>query len=263
MARSRQRKIFDKKKRRYDTLGRWVSGILLGISVCLGISLTNQLFEDPLTMLGIAVPNSPLTPEETWRKYGLYFQKYATKDLSPSFLAALAYSESSGNFLASPKWSIKLARGPFELLKPHNQTIGLLQFTKPQFEQTLDYCIHSRGVELERSWYQFDGCWFNFLSTRLSPANSIEQAAAFMQAKIDKHIHGEVMAASQSQMETFASVLHLCGLTSALSWAEQSKDNENPKWHCPRDKSKSRLEKITKLKNDFNRIMNDSKMAKN
>ena len=138
-----------------------------------------------------------------------------------------------------------------------------MQFTKPQFEQTLDYCIKSQGVELERPWYQFDGCWFNFLSTRLSPANSIEQSAAFMQAKIDKHMHGRVTTANESQMETFASVLHLCGLTSALSWAEQSKDHDSPKLSCPRDKSQSRLEKIAKLKNEFTRIINDTKMAKN
>jgi len=262
MARSQKRKIFSKKKNLSGSITRWLSGLALGVAVCVGISLAHQAFEDPLAMVGLIVPQSKLTPKETWERYGPYFEKYATRDLHAPFLAALAQSTSDGNFLASPRWTIRFARGPFELLKPDNKNVGIMQFTQTQFKKSLEFCVKSGSVERERPWYQVDGCWFNRFSTRLSAANSIEQASAYIQATIDSRVHEPGVKASVGEIETFSALLHLCGITSALNWLEHEREIPNKIPNCRRGSNQVGLEKIENLQRNFEQFLADDNLVR-
>lgn len=261
MSGRKKRRIFNKKKNRYGTAVKWAAGIGIGFLICLSISLTTQLFHDSLSLLGLLIPTRTHTPQDTWDEYKTYFRNYSTKDLSPVFLAALAQTESHGSFVSAPKWSFNLKRGPLDLLKPDSTAFGLMGITASNFSKMKSFCVESGNSEVTRPWYQIDGCWFNGLSTRLSPANSIEHTAAFIQASVNKKIHSEGLELDTEKTEIFAALLHRCGLTEALS----SLNNEvkTTVGSCGKTEVKVYLSSIFKNKRLFEKFAADSDFARN
>ncbi len=261
MSARKKRRIFSKKKNRYGTAVKWLAGIGIGFLICMSISLTTQFFHDSLSLLGLLIPARSHTPHDTWDEYKTYFRNYSTKDLSPVFLAALAQTESQGSFVSSPKWSFNLKRGPLDLLKPDSTAFGLMGITASDFTKMKSFCVEGSNAEVTRPWYQVDGCWFNSLSTRLSPANSIEHTAAFIQASVNKKIHSEGLELEPEKIEIFAALLHRCGLTEAL----RSLNNEikTTEGSCGKTEVKVYLSSIFKNKHLFEKLAADSDFAKN
>lgn len=261
----KKRKIFSKKKNRYGTTVKWLSGVGIGFLVCIGISLTTHLFRDSLSLIGLVLPSKPQSPQDTWDEYKKYFRHYSTKDLSPVFLAALAQTESRGSFVSAPRWTFNFKRGPFDLLKPESNAFGIMGLTSSNFSKMKSFCVTLGNAEVTRTWYQVDGCWFNFLSTRLSPANSIEHTAAFIQASVNKKIHGEGLDLSHDKVETFAALLHRCGVTEALKSLSDVPllDSKGLSYPCGKTDTTVYLSQVFKNKRIFEKIVSDSDFAKN
>lgn len=260
MSGRKKRKIFNKKQNQLNKLLKWGAGISLGFGGFMLISLVTQGATDFLTLLGLVTPNHSLTHQETWDEYQAYFENYSTKDLSPTFLAALAQTESSGSFFLAPKWTFSLKRGPFQILSPESTSIGIMQLTAPRFAQSNDYCIQAKNPERTGKWYQVDGCWFNFMSTRLSPANSIEHTSAFLQASINHRIHGEARQLTSGQMEVFSALLHHCGITDGLAWLESDQSNSNM-LKCRGKSAKNYIDRLYKNKRVFDTLKSESDIA--
>jgi hypothetical protein len=265
MSARKKRKIFSKKKNRYGTAMKWASGVGIGFLVCLSISLTTHLFRDSLSLIGLVLPAKSKSHQDTWDEYKKYFRHYSTKDLSPVFLAALAQTESRGSFVSAPRWTFNFKRGPFDLLSPDSSTFGIMGLTASNFSKMKPFCVTSGNSEVTRTWYQVDGCWFNFLSTRLSPANSIEHTAAFIQASVNKKIHGEGLDLSSEKVETFAALLHRCGVTEALKSISDlpTSNTLGLSFPCGKTDTTVYLSQVFKNKRIFEKIVTDSDFARN
>jgi hypothetical protein len=261
MSGRKKRKIFNKKRSHLNHSLRWFSGISLGIVGILFISLVNQGTQDLLSVLGLVTPSHSLAPQESWDEYQDYFENYSTKDLSPTFLAALAQTESSGSFFLAPKWTFSLKRGPFQILKPESTAFGLMQLTGPQFAQSKNFCIQEQNPERTGKWYHVDGCWFNSMSTRLSPANSVEHTSAFLQASVNHHIHGEGRQLVKERIEIYSALLHHCGITDGLAWLEGDQ-SENVPPSCRGKSAKNYLDRLYKNKRVFDTLRSESELAR-
>jgi len=133
--------------------------------------------------------------------------------------------------------------------------------TSSHFSKMNSFCVEAGNVEKTRLWYQVDGCWFNVLSTRLSPANSIEHTAAFIQDSVNKKIHGEGLELDREKIESFAALVHRCGLTEAIRSLDQ--DGTTTLGSCGKIEAKTYLSSVFKNKRLFEKIAADSDFAKN
>ena len=86
------------------------------------------------------------TPSETWDAYAPLFRRYATKVITPEFLAALAQVEGSGNPVVRTYWRWSLTISPFEVYRPASSAVGMYQITDGTFEEAKRYCIHDHVV---------------------------------------------------------------------------------------------------------------------
>lgn len=177
-------------------------------AVALGANFAVQVVRKPTELLRFAAGGAGLSEAGLWERYGTLFEAHATADMTPEFLAALAYAESSGDGLAAPAWRLSL-RDPdwTRVYAPPSSAVGLMQFTEDTFRRYRRYCVHGGRVAEARPWYDPRGCWFTGLSTRLSPSNSIEVTAAYLQRLADRTAPG----ATRAQRQRLGAVIHLCG----------------------------------------------------
>src|ERR1700733_7650940 len=101
------------------------------------------------------------TPSETWRQYSEIFNRYSTGVITPTFLAAIAQVEGSGNPLARTYWRWTWPSQPFEIYRPASSAVGMYQMTDGTFAEARHYCIRNHAVVEQGVWHDWHSCWFN------------------------------------------------------------------------------------------------------
>ena len=145
------------------------------------------------------------SPEETWRDYGPLFREYATANISPELLAALAQVEGTGDPIAHTYWRWRLTWPPFEMYKPASSAVGMYQMTDGTFADAQRYCIRDHAV-IERTP---GACWSEDLYNRLLPSHAIELTAAHLDRSVAAMLGSR--KATPQQKQDLAALTHLCG----------------------------------------------------
>ena len=159
-------------------------------------------------------------PSDTWRVFGSLFREYATVNIAPEVLAALAQIESAGNPVARTYWRWRLTWRPFEVFQPASSVVGMYQLTDAAFADARPYCIrHHRVVE---DCGRDDG-YINSLDrmfSRVMPGHAIELAAVSLDRQVSAILARRTnIAASAQQKHDLAAVVHLCGAGPAAAFA--------------------------------------------
>jgi hypothetical protein len=152
------------------------------------------------------------TPGETWRQYSQIFNRYSTGVITPTFLAAIAQVEGSGNPVARTYWRWTWTSQPFEIYRPASSSVGMYQMTDGTFAEARRYCIHNHAVVEQGAWNDWHACWFNGLYARILPSDAAELTSAYLDwhvARILQTHHAGARTLQQKQ--DLAALIHLCG----------------------------------------------------
>jgi hypothetical protein len=187
-------------------------GAVLMLSLWLALNWVYQVVRKPSELFFPMSAALYRTPTETWDAYGSAFRKHSTATITPTFLAALAQLEGSGNPIARTYWRWSLRAEPFEMYRPASSAVGMYQITDGTFEEARRYCIHDHAVVEDGAWNDPHSCWFNGLYTRTIATHSIEMTSAYLDRAVTRGLarHG-VTRSSVRQRQTLAALIHLCG----------------------------------------------------
>jgi hypothetical protein len=213
------------KLRRYDQGRRWIRvlrgapgtvRILAAAALILALSLSinwiYQIARKPSELLFPVSGALNKTPAETWRSYAPIFRRYATATVTPELLAALAQAEGSGNPLARTYWRWSWGIRPFEVYRPASSSVGMYQMTDGAFAEARNLCIRDHRVARDGLWNDGSSCWFDHFYWRLLPSHAVELTSAFLDAHVSRALtRNRIAAASSSQKQHLALVIHLCG----------------------------------------------------
>ena len=161
-------------------------------------NLIYQVTQKPSELL--APLGAKKTPEETWRNYGPLFRRYATPNVAPELLAALAQAESAGNPVARTYWRWRFSLNPLSIYRPASSSVGMYQMTDAAF------------AEARRSR---DGAYW-----RILPSDAIELTSAYLDRQLAALLANRRAEAplTQQQKDNLAAVIHLCGPAPAASF---------------------------------------------
>jgi hypothetical protein len=196
-------------------------GVLLAAILALSVNALYQVIRKPTELFFPVSGTLYKTPPETWADYGPLFRRYATHNIPPQLLAALAQVEGSGNPLVRTYWRWSWVLRPFELYRPASSAVGMYQITDGTFAEARHYCIHAHAVVREGAWSDLRACWFNALYSRVRPADAVELTSAYLDVKVSAILaHSGVARVSPAQRRHLAAVVHLCGAGAAAGYAE-------------------------------------------
>ncbi|HWE72983.1 MAG TPA: transglycosylase SLT domain-containing protein [Stellaceae bacterium] len=163
------------------------------------VNLAYQVTKKPSELLAPLSSRLMKTPDETWQSYAPLFRRYATANIAPELLAALAQAESAGNPAATTYWRWRFSLNPLAIYRPASSSVGMYQMTDAAYAEA------RRG---------HDGAYW-----RVLPSDSVELAAAYLDRQV-----GALLAkrhpgsATQQQKDNLAAVIHLCGPGPATSY---------------------------------------------
>lgn len=191
--------------------------VLIGFSIVVTLGLVlnwfYQVIRKPSELFFPVSGTLYKTPPETWRQYATLFEKYATKDMTPEFLAALAQIEGSGNPVVRTYWRWSWGPRPFDVYRPASSAVGMYQITDGTFAEARRYCIHDHTVVEDGPWNDWRSCWFNRLYTRVIPADAVELTAAYLDHNVKSVLERHhISFATLQQKQDLAAVIHLCGV---------------------------------------------------
>jgi hypothetical protein len=188
---------------------------LLGVLVLIVLAALNvayQVARKPTELLGLVFAPAPLTPSETWTRYGAQFRGHATDLVRAELLAALAHAESQGDPLARMAWRWRWTWNPFAFYAPASSAAGLYQITDAAFAEGRLLCVHNHHVARAGSWYDPHACWFPALYMRTVPSHAIEMTAARLHEHLLQTLGPERAGRTgMRSRERLAAVIHLCG----------------------------------------------------
>jgi hypothetical protein len=198
-----------------------VAGAAL-LALVLLLNLGYQVARKPTELFGLVFAPAPLTPPQTWARYGASFRAHSTDLIRPELLAALAHAESQGDALARTPWQWRWTGNPFALYAPASSAVGLYQITDAAFAEGRRLCVHDHRVARAGAWYDWRACWFTVLYTRTVPDHAIEMTAARLHDHVVRAL-GPSRAARTgvAQRERLAAVIHLCGPGRGAAFARQ------------------------------------------
>jgi len=185
--------------------------LALAVSVAFAVNAVHWILRKPTELLAPVSQVMVKSPEETWRAYGVQFQQNSTETVPSSLLAALAQVESSGNPAAHTYWRWNLkASDWFGLYRPASSSVGMYQMTDPAFQDARGYCIRNHKIVASVSP---DTCFHDPILSRISPAESIELTAIYLDRKITAALEEEgVRKPSATKLLSLGAIIHLCGL---------------------------------------------------
>jgi hypothetical protein len=189
----------------------------MGVTVFLLVNFAVQVARKPAELLGLVFDPSPLSPEQTWSRYGDLFRENATGAVRPELLAALVQVESAGDPLARTYWRWHWTLDPFRMYAPASSAVGLLQITDGTFDEARHYCIHGHRVARDDGPVT-DRCWGNAFYFRTVPGHAVEMTAAWLDQGVAEALGGRRgAAATPAQKEAVAATIHLCGRARAVA----------------------------------------------
>jgi hypothetical protein len=185
---------------------------LLALIVLAAANVAYQVSRKPAELLGLVFRPAPLTPGETWSRYGAQFRAHSTDLVRPELLAALAHAESQGDPLARTGWQWRWTWNPFAVYAPASSAVGLFQMTDAAFAEGRQLCVHDHRVAHAGAWYDPHACWFPALYLRTVPAHAVEMTAARLHEHLVQILGAERAARiGVRSRERVAAVIHLCG----------------------------------------------------
>jgi hypothetical protein len=194
------------------------------------------------------------TPTETWQTYGPLFRRHSTDVMTPTFLAALAQVEASGNPLARTYWRWSLTSKPFEIYRPASSAVGMYQITNGTFAAARRYCIHDHVVVEQGPWHDFRSCWFNGLYSRTIPSHAVELTSAYLDRHVAKLLGpAGIKNATLEQKQNLAAVVHLCGAGAGKLYVADSLKLASGR-HCGAHEVRAYLAKVDSMHNRFARL---------
>jgi len=176
-------------------------------------NLVVQVARKPTEILGLVFAPDPLTPAETWARYGPLFRRHSTSLVRPALLAALVQLESAGDPLARTYWRFRPSLNPFHLYAPASTAVGILQITDGTFAAARHYCIHDHRAVRDDGPFD-DRCWLNGLYFRTFPGDSIEMTSAYLDRGVARALERrppEWPPAGPARTDALAAAIHLCG----------------------------------------------------
>ena len=196
-----------------QTRTRMVGGALILVGSFFAVNFLVQITRKPAEALGLLGLGRSRSVTETWRAFSHDFERHATEIIDPTFLAAMAQVESSGNPLATPKWRFRWSGSIWNWFAPESTSVGLFQFTDGAFARARKFCIHKGRVARDGPWHDWGSCWFNWAYLRISASDSIEMTSAYLHHEVTTSLGGR--KASLANQRRLAAVIHLCGPGSA------------------------------------------------
>ncbi|HEY7672747.1 MAG TPA: lytic transglycosylase domain-containing protein [Gammaproteobacteria bacterium] len=186
--------------------------VALVATISLAVNWTYQVARKPSELLFPVSGTLYKTPTETWLTYGPLFRRHATNVMTPTFLAALAQVEASGNPLARTYWRWSMTKQPFEIYRPASSAVGMYQMTDGTFAEARRYCIRDHVAIEQGPWHDLRSCWFNGLYSRVIPSHAVELTSAYL----DRHVgaalgQAGIESATLHEKQMLAAVIHLCG----------------------------------------------------
>jgi hypothetical protein len=196
---------------------------VLVAAVWLAVNWTYQVARKPSELFFPVSGTLYKTPTETWLTYGPLFRRHSTKVMTPTFLAALAQVEASGNPLARTYWRWSMTREPFEIYRPASSAVGMYQITDGTFAEARRYCVRDHVVIERGPWHDLRSCWFNGLYTRVIPSHAVELTSAYL----DRHVaatlaRAGIDKATLQEKQVLAAVIHLCGAGAGALYVRDS-----------------------------------------
>lgn len=196
--------------------------IVLGVLAFAAVNAVYHAVRKPTEVLGVVVPTSAKSPEQTWSAYGPSFDASSTEIVTPDLLAALAQVESAGDPLARTYWRWRWSWNPLELYAPASSAVGILQMTDGTFADARRLCIHDHAVVHEGAWWDPTACWGNALYFRTVPSHAIEMTSAWLHQSVVETLAAQrVRGASLEKKQRLAAVIHLCGRERGAAYAHR------------------------------------------
>jgi hypothetical protein len=184
---------------------------LIALTLLVVANTLVQVARKPTELLGLVVSPSPLTPEQTWARYGPACRDHSTGLVRPELLAALVQVESAGDPLARTYWRWRWTLDPFRVWAPASSAVGILQITDGTYDEARHYCVHDHQVIRDDGPWG-DRCWLNALYFRTVPSHAIEMTAAWLHLGVAEALERvRVGAPTRAQRDALAAAIHLCG----------------------------------------------------
>ena len=194
------------------------------------------------------------TPSETWHQYAAIFNKYSTGTITPSFLAAIAQVEGSGNPVARTYWRLTWTSQPFEIYRPASSAVGMYQMTDGTFAEAKRFCIRDHMVVEQGAWDDWGSCWFNGLYARVLPGDAAELTAAYLDWHVARILERHHLSAKTlQQKQELAALIHLCGAGAGDEFARRGfrlTDGER----CGDHEARAYLTRVDAAKREFERL---------
>jgi Transglycosylase SLT domain len=200
---------------------RWLWGVLLLAAAALLVNVLFQVVRKPSELFFPVATALNKTPEQTWQQYGAAFRAESTAVISPTFLAALAQTEASGNPIARTYWRFSWSAHPFDIYRPASSAVGMYQLTDGTFEQARQLCIRDHQVAHQGAWNDWSSCWFNHLYMRILPLDAIEMTSAYLDESVRRILTHHALPATLERKQRLAAIVHLCGEGAADRFARQ------------------------------------------
>jgi hypothetical protein len=186
------------------------------------INLAYQVTQKPSELLAPVSPWLIKTPDETWRNYAPLFHRYATANVAPELLAALAQTESAGNPVATTYWRWRFSINPLAIYRPASSAVGMYQTTDAAYIEARRYCISHHHVAEDQTDSAAPACGQGGAYWRILPRDAIELTASYLDRKLvsllGRRHPGSV---TQQQKDNLAAVIHLCGPGPAASYVRR------------------------------------------
>ena len=222
LTKARTRRRFFAACRRAPRAVQLTVAVGLLAAVSLGLNFAYQVVRKPSELFFPVSGSFYKDPAQTWRAYGVLFEKHSTAVMTPDLLAALAQVEGSGNPIVRTYWRFSLTSEPFEIFRPASSAVGMYQITDGTFAAARRYCIRRHRVVEEGPWYDFRSCWLNELYTRTVPSHAIELTAAYLDRGVAQILSRyPAPNATLAQKPTLAAMMHLCGAGAAADYARR------------------------------------------
>jgi hypothetical protein len=198
-----------------------LAGLLLLALLTLA-TLVYQVTRKPTELFALVFAPAPLTPPQTWARYGTSFRAHSTDLVRPELLAALAHAESQGDALARPPWAWRWTWNPLALYAPASSAVGLYQITDAAFAEGRRLCVHGHRLARAGTWHDLHACWFPALYTRTVPGHAIEMTSARLHDHVERTLGPARLArVGVAHRERLAAVIHLCGPARGAAFGRQ------------------------------------------
>ncbi len=184
----------------------------MAIALWVPINLAYQVTQKPSELLAPLSSRLIKTPEETWQSYAPLFRRYATANVAPELLAALAQAESAGNPVATTYWRWRFSLNPLAIYRPASSSVGMYQMTDAAFAEAQHFCVSRHHVAEDHAESDAPACGQDGAYWRIMPGDAIELTATYLDRKLAALLakrHPEAL--TRQQKDNLAAVIHLCG----------------------------------------------------